>query len=83
MTCLTGVLQWLFRNSSEGSGKEKELIGWLCTLRSVSAVSSSRNSDGKFECSWVRVRGKDNKPDILVRVFYRPLNHDEAFYRWL
>lgn len=37
-TCVTAVLQWMFRSSSEGPGEEGEVIGWLCTLRSVSAV---------------------------------------------
>lgn len=76
----------MFRSSLEGSVEEEDLIGWLC-IRGISAVYSSRNSDDKFECSWVRFGGKDNKADNLVRVFYGPLNHDEevdeAFYRWL
>ncbi|KAK4816346.1 hypothetical protein QYF61_015660 [Mycteria americana] len=41
----------------------------------------------KVECSWVRMRGKANKADILLGVCYRPPNQDEeageAFYKQL
>jgi len=41
----------------------------------------------KVTCLWVKIRGKANKPDILLGVCYRPPNQDEevneAFYKWL
>lgn len=76
---LTGVLQWMFRSSLEGSVEEEDLIGWLC-IRGISAVYSSRNSDDKFECSWVRFRGKDNNANNLVRVF---IDHSTTMKRWM
>jgi len=43
--------------------------------------------DDKVECLWVKMRGKANKADILLRVCYRPTNQDEevdeVFYRRL
>lgn len=33
--------------------------------------------DEKVVCPWVRLRGKANKGDIVVRLCYRPPNHDE------
>lgn len=31
----------------------------------------------KVECLWVRVRGKANKADVMVGVYYRPPNQDK------
>ena len=43
--------------------------------------------DDKVKCLWVKMRGKANKADILLRVCYRPPNHDEEvdepLYKWL
>jgi len=33
--------------------------------------------DDKVECLWVMTRGKANKADILLGVYYRPPNQDE------
>ncbi|KAK4832671.1 LOW QUALITY PROTEIN: hypothetical protein QYF61_024967 [Mycteria americana] len=35
------------------------------------------DGDERVECSWVRIRGKANKADIMVEVCYRPPNQDE------
>ena len=43
--------------------------------------------DDKVECLWVKKRGKANKADILLEIYYRPSNQDEdvdeVFYRRL
>jgi len=43
--------------------------------------------DDMVECLWVKMRGKDNKADILLGVCYRPPNQheevDEVFYKQL
>jgi len=43
--------------------------------------------DDKVECLWVKMRGKANKADILLGVYYRPPNQDEeadeVFYKRL
>ncbi|KAJ7396682.1 hypothetical protein BTVI_142806 [Pitangus sulphuratus] len=36
-----------------------------------------KDSDGKVECLWVRIRGKANNTDIPVRACYRTPNQDE------
>lgn len=45
------------------------------------------DSDEGVECLWVRVRGKANKANIIIGVFYRPLNQEEEaneiFYKQL
>ncbi|KAK4827179.1 hypothetical protein QYF61_015141 [Mycteria americana] len=45
------------------------------------------DGDDRVECLWVRIRGKANKADIVVRVCYRPPNQDEEtdklFYKQL
>lgn len=33
--------------------------------------------DDKFECLWVRIRGKVNRANILVGIFYTSLKQDE------
>ena len=33
--------------------------------------------NNKVECSWLRIRGKTNKADILVGVYNRPPNQDK------
>jgi len=35
------------------------------------------NCDDKVKCLWVKMRGKANKADVLLGVFYRPPNQDE------
>ncbi|PKU49676.1 mitochondrial fission process protein 1 [Limosa lapponica baueri] len=45
------------------------------------------NGNGSVECLWVRLKGKANKADIMVGVYYRPPNQDievnETFYQQL
>ena len=45
------------------------------------------NCGDEVKSLWVRMRGKANKTDILLRVCYRQLNQDEeideAFCKWL
>ncbi|PKU36248.1 mitochondrial fission process protein 1 [Limosa lapponica baueri] len=45
------------------------------------------NVNDSVECSWVRIKGKANKADIMVGVCYRPPNQDleidEIFYKKL
>ncbi|KAK4820693.1 hypothetical protein QYF61_003613 [Mycteria americana] len=45
------------------------------------------DGDDRVECLWVRIRGKANKADVVVRVCYRPPNQeeetDELFYKQL
>jgi len=38
MTLITRVLQCMAISSSEGTGKEREVVGWLCILGAVSIV---------------------------------------------
>lgn len=60
----------MFRNSSEGSGKEEEVTGWLCTLWSVSAVYSSRIVMVSLSAQDSGAVNHDEKVD-------------KALYRWL
>lgn len=70
---MTGVLQWMAKCSSEKTeGEEVEEWLWMLVrpltkwkLRSV--MISLR----------VRIRGKVNKANILVGIFYRSLKQDE------
>ena len=63
MTVMTGVLQWMAINSSEGIGKEREVVGWHCMLGTCFDCIKLNNCDDKVECLWVKMRGKANKAD--------------------
>ena len=50
-------------------------------------VTELMTGDDKVESLWVKIRGRTDKADILVGVYYRPLNQDkekdEVFYEQL
>jgi len=45
----------------------------LCIRECFDDVEFNARND-KAKSSWVRIRGKANKADILVEVYYRQLN---------
>ncbi|TRZ08327.1 hypothetical protein HGM15179_018777 [Zosterops borbonicus] len=59
----------------------------LCLQRKDLNTTEFEITDNKVDCLWVRVTGKANKPDILVRIWYRTPNQDEEvvvlFYKQL
>ncbi|GAB0209348.1 hypothetical protein GRJ2_003400500 [Grus japonensis] len=70
-------------NYSEGTGKEEGghtlyVKEWIdCTELYL------KNSDEQVESLWVKIRGQDNKGNLMVGVYYRPSDQgepvDEAF----
>ena len=50
-------------------------------------VTELMTGDDKVESSWVKIRGRADKADILVGICYRPPNQDEetdeVFYEQL
>ena len=80
------VLQWMATSSSGRTGKEGGVAVWLYFSEYFDVIELMARDD-KVESSWVRIRGRANKADILVGVFYRLLNQDketeEVFYEQL
>jgi len=68
-------------SSSEGTGEEREAVGWLCNVRDCFDCIELKNSDDKVECLWVKMRGKANKAGILLRVCYREPSHCPKLWR--
>jgi len=48
-------------------GEEREVAVWLCRLGPASIVESSTIVNDKIESLWVKMRGKANKADVLLR----------------
>ncbi len=64
-------------SSSEGIDKEGRVVVWPFILKTVLMLKSLGLGMLKFECLWVRIRGKACRGDILVGVCYRLPNQDE------
>ena len=73
----------LFRRDRRGRRRG----GVALYVRESFDCTEVHDSDDKVECLWVRMRGKDNKVDIMLGVCYRPPNEveetDESFYKQL
>ena len=73
----------LFRRDRQG----RRGGGVALYVREYSYVFELGAGNDKIESLWVRIRGRDNKADILVRVSYGPPNQDdktdEVFYEQL
>jgi len=71
---------------SDGGGKRGSGVG-LYVRDCFDCIRLYHDSDDKAKCLWVKMRGKANKVDILLAVFYRPPNQnqevDEVFCKRL
>ena len=63
----------LFRRDRQG----RRDSGVALYVRECFHCLELNDGDNRVECLWVRIRGKANKADIMVRVCYRPPNQDE------
>ncbi|TRZ08455.1 hypothetical protein HGM15179_018648 [Zosterops borbonicus] len=56
-------------------------------IREAFDAMGIETNDDEVECLWVRIKGKANKADILLEVYYRPPNQEEEvdnlFYKHL
>ena len=68
MTPMTGVLQWMAINSSEGVGKKARGGGVALYVREYFNCLELDDGDDRVECLWVRIKQKANKADIMVGV---------------
>ncbi|PKU39622.1 adaptin ear-binding coat-associated protein 1 [Limosa lapponica baueri] len=73
----------LFRRDRQG----RRAGGVALYVRDIFECLELNNVNDSVECLWVRIKGKANKADIMVGVYYRPPNQDveidEIFYQQL
>jgi len=55
---MTGVLQWMAISSSEGIGKEGEVVAWLLYVREHFSVEPGA---GNVELLRIRIRGESTR----------------------
>jgi len=71
----------LFRRDTQG----RRGSGSALCVRECFKCLELDDGDNSVECSWVRIRRKASKADIMVGVCYRPPNQDdkadEIFYK--
>ncbi|PKU41683.1 mitochondrial fission process protein 1 [Limosa lapponica baueri] len=70
----------LFRRDRQG----RRGGGVAFYVRDIFECLELNNGNDSVECLWIRIKGKANKADIMVGVYYRPPNQDveidEIFY---
>ncbi|PKU42731.1 adaptin ear-binding coat-associated protein 1 [Limosa lapponica baueri] len=73
----------LFRRGRQG----RRGGGVALYVRDIFECLELTNGNDRVECLWVKIKGKANKADIMVGVYYRPPNQDveinEIFYHQL
>ncbi|PKU40561.1 adaptin ear-binding coat-associated protein 1 [Limosa lapponica baueri] len=72
----------LFRRDRQG----RRGGGVAVCVRDIFECLEVNNGNDSVECLWVRIKGKANKADSTVGVYYRPSNQDvevESFYQQL
>lgn len=69
---MTGVLQWTATCSSEGTGKEGDVVG-VPYIRETFDHIELEDSDDVVECLCVRIKEKASVADIWVGALFRTL----------